>query len=606
MNTSVTTSAIQTIPNMIGGGHVAASGGRPQDVFNPALGVVSGRVGFSTDLDVDDAVTWASQCCGDIENHRRHAGRIPMPYRPHRPMVVFLFCLLGLIAMARPASAEVTRIEFTSKQPFGTFRAGDYVIWQGKIHGDLAPQEAIPGIDKAARNERGRVDYSAKIVLVMPAAPRAGNGALLVDVPNRGLANAEMLYNSPRDIPFLFGTLEQGTGFLQDHGFTVAEVYWELGQGADLPSFADGDGKTHYVEGVGFAIVRDAADFLAHAATDSAGSANPLNGAINRVLASGRSQDGRFLKSFLLNGFNMVGNRRAFDGMHVFVSAAGLLPILQMGLGPNSSGADAPTFANPDFPGVNDGPLTIGEITAKVEARGEVPPKMLLVTSTTDYYSLRASLGRTGASGTADQPLPANVRMYDIAGGSHVIVPKAPTCTLPPGRIDWAPLSRALLLHLDSWVGRNAEPPASELMPLEPASGEPPALRAPTRLSAAVIQVPKRDQDGNALGGVRLPDLAVPTGTSGGQNQPQTFTCMLVGSFSPFAATKAERERSGDARPSIEERYHGRDNYVNRIRIAAQDLAARGFMLPEDAAVIIQEAASSNLFAPAPANAEPR
>ena len=68
--------------------------------------------------------------------------------------------------------------------------------------------------------------------------------------------------------------------------------------------------------------------------------------------------------------------------------------------------------------------------------------------------------------------------MYDIAGGSHVIVPKAPACTLPPGRLDWAPLSRALLLHLDAWVGRNAEPPASELMPLEPASGEPPALRA--------------------------------------------------------------------------------------------------------------------------------
>ena len=92
--------------------------------------------------------------------------------------------------------------------------------------------------------------------------------------------------------------------------------------------------------------------------------------------------------------------------------------------------------------------------SAKVEARGEVPPKMLLVSSTTDYYSLRASLGRTGASGTADQPLPANVRMYDIAGGSHVIVPKAPSCTLPPARLDWAPLSRALLLHLDAWVSR--------------------------------------------------------------------------------------------------------------------------------------------------------
>jgi hypothetical protein len=131
-------------------------------------------------------------------------------------------------------------------------------------------------------------------------------------------------------------------------------------------------------------------------------------------------------------------------------------------------------------------------------------------------------------------------------------------------------------------------------------------LRAPSRLSAAVIQVPKRDQDGNALGGVRLPDIEVPAGTNGGQNQPQTFTCMLVGSFLPFAATKAERERVGDARPSIEERYHSRDDYVNRIRIAAQGLLARGFLLSEDAAVIVQEAASSKLFAPAPTNNAPR
>jgi hypothetical protein len=529
-----------------------------------------------------------------------------MPHRANGPILMLLVCMLGLFAATRPASAEVTRIEFASKQPYGTFRTGDYVIWQGRIHGELSPQEAIPGLDKPARNEHGRVAYSAKIILIMPVAAREGNGALLVDVPNRGHAYAEALYNSPRDVPFLSGTLETGTGFLQDHGFTIAEVYWELGRDADLPSFIDADGKKRYVEGVGFAIVRDAADFFARAAADGAGTPNPLKGMISRVIASGKSQDGRFLKTFLLNGFNTVGNVRVFDGMHVFVSAAGLLPIMQTGTGPESSGDAAPTFANPEFPGVNDGPLTIGEIVAKVEARGEVPPKMLLVSSTTDYYSLRASLGRTGASGTADQPLPANVRMYDIAGGSHVRVPAAPTCTLPPGRLDWTPASRALLLRLDAWVSHNAEPPASELMPLEPASGEPPALRAPSRLAAAVIQVPKHDADGNAIGGVRLPDVAVPIGTNGGQNQPQSFTCMLVGSFSPFAATKAERERAGDARPSIEERYRSRDDYVNRVRVAAQDLVARGFLLSEDAAVVVEEAASSKLFTPAPADAQPR
>jgi hypothetical protein len=191
--------------------------------------------------------------------------------------------------------------------------------------------------------------------------------------------------------------------------------------------------------------------------------------------------------------------------------------------------------------------------------------------------------------------------MYDIAGGPHVRVPEAATCTLPPGRLDWTPVSRALLLRLDAWVSNNADPPASELMPLELASGEPPALRAPTKLSTAVIQVPKRDGDGNALGGVRLPDIVVPTGTNSGQNQPQTRACMLVGSFSAFVATKAARERTGDTRPSIEERYRSRDDYVNRVRVAAQDLMAQGFLLPEDAAVIVQEAASSKLFEPAPA-----
>ena len=528
-----------------------------------------------------------------------------MLHRVTGSLGVFLICFLGLSVV--PVRAEVIRIEWASKQPYGKFRAGDYVIWQGRVHGELSPQEAIPGLDKAARNERGRVAYSAKIILIMPEdSRRSGNGALLVDVPNRGNVYAEALYNSPRDAPFRSGTLEQGTGFLQDHGFAIAEVFWELGHEADLPSFVDAEGKTRYVEGVGFAIVRDAADFLAHAAADGAGTPNPLAGAISRVIASGKSQDGRFLKTFLLNGFNRVGNRRVFDGMHVFVSAAGLLPILQTGTGPKSSGDEAPTFADPDFPGVNDGPLTIAEIIATVAARGEIPPKMMLVSSTSDYYSLRASLGRTGASGTADQPLPANVRMYDIAGASHVIVPAAPKCTMPPGRLDWVPVSRALLLRLDAWVGRNAAPPASELMPLEPAPAEPPALRAPTKLPAAVIQVPRRDQDGNALGGVRLPDIAVPLGTNGGQNAPQTFTCMLVGSFTPFAATKADRERTGDARPSIAERYRDRDDYVNRVRIAAQELMRRGLLLRDDAAVIIQEAASSKLFAPAHVEAAPR
>ncbi|MEI8399202.1 MAG: alpha/beta hydrolase domain-containing protein [Alcaligenaceae bacterium] len=494
------------------------------------------------------------------------------------------------------AAAEITRLEITSTQPYGTFRAGDYTIIQATLHGQLSPTEQIPGLDKAPLNALGKVDYSTKLVLTMPTDKSRGNGALLVDVPNRGKAYANALYNSPRDEPFQSGTFEQGTGFLQDNGFSIAEVYWELGQGANLPSFVDAEGKRKYVEGAGFAMMRDAGVFLAHAAKDSAGNANPLAGMISRTLASGKSQTGRFLKTFLLSGFNMAGPQRVFDGMHVFVSGSGLLPIMQTGTGPESSANGTPSFTNPEMPGVHDGLLTIGEITTQVVARGEVPPKMILITTSTDYYSLRASLGRTGAEGQADQTLPENVRMYDIAGSSHVLIPLKPAyCTLSQGVLDWTPVSRATFLRLDQWVGSNVAPPATQLMTLERASALPATLKAPNNLPNAVMQVPKLDADGNALGGVRLPDLIAPLGTHGGQNSPET-RCSLMGSYIPFAKDAAQRTENNDLRPSVAERYKNRDDYVNRIRSAALNLLESGFLLRDDAAIIVQAAATTRAF----------
>ncbi|MBV8406346.1 MAG: hypothetical protein JOY64_01850 [Alphaproteobacteria bacterium] len=509
---------------------------------------------------------------------------------------LFCLCLAALgVAFTKPSSAEVTRLEITSKSSYGTFRPGEYVLWKGRLHGELSADEAIPDLDKVKPNARGKVEYATDLTLLMPAQPAKGNGALLVDVPNRGRVYGIALYNSPRDEPFESGNTAQGTGFLEDQGFALAEVQWELGKGADLPSFVDGTGKTLYVEGVGFAIVRDAAEFLAHAWADGTGVANPLRGAINRTLASGKSQTGRFLKTFLLAGFNSVHGRRVFDGMHVFVSGAGLLPILRSSPGPESSGNGAPSFSNPEFRGVHEGPFTIGEIIARLEKRGEIPPRMIMISSTTDFLSLRASLGRTGASGTVDQPLPPNVRMYEVAGAPHAVLLNS-DCKLPRERLDWSPVSRATLLHLDRWVARNTPPPASELMPLEPAGADPDVLRAPAHLAQATVMRPRRDGDGNAMGGVRLPDVAVPLGTHAAQQDPKSFACALAGAFLPFAATKEAREKANDPRLSIAERYADRDDYVNRIRVAARALEAEGFLLPDDAAVIIAAAAASQAF----------
>jgi hypothetical protein len=67
-----------------------------------------------------------------LETIRYHLWGIPM-LRRSGPIVTFLFCLFSLISMARSAIAEVTRIEFTSKQPYGTFRVGDYVSLPSRL-----------------------------------------------------------------------------------------------------------------------------------------------------------------------------------------------------------------------------------------------------------------------------------------------------------------------------------------------------------------------------------------------------------------------------------------------------------------------------------------
>jgi Alpha/beta hydrolase domain len=493
------------------------------------------------------------------------------------------------------ADAKVTRLEIASKQSYGLFRPGEFVLWEGRVAGELQPTEKIPDLDKAPKDARGMVEYSAKISLIFPKNPKSGNGALLVDIPNRGRPYALALYNSPRDEPFEAGTSEVGTGFLQDRGYSVAEVQWELGQGAELPSFTDSSGQKRFVEGVGFAIVRDTADFLSHADSDSAATSNPLQGAIKRVLASGKSQSGRYLKTFLLNGFNMSEGRRVFDGMHVFVSGAGMLPIMQSGTGPQSSATGAPSFEDPEFRGVHEDVLTIGDIINRVKARGETPPRMIMINSTTDYFSLRASLARTGAEGTTELPFPDNVRVYDIAGASHVVRRKA-NCELPPARLDWSPVSRATLLHLDDWVAKGTEPPKSRLMPLEQANGDPTVLRAPGQLPKATIEIPKRDADGNVVGGVRLPDMEAPLGVHARQNPPLSFQCMLAGGYVAFPRTQADADASHDAHRPVLERYKTRNDYVNRIRTAARDLEQDGFLLPDDAAIIIQSAAENPLW----------
>ena len=90
--------------------------------------------------------------------------------------------------------------------------------------------------------------------------------------------------------------------------------------------------------------------------------------------------------------------------------------------------------------------------------------------------------------------------------------------------------------------------------------------------TALPLLVPQVDRDGNERSGIRLPEVAVPLATYTGWNfrnaaigaPDQLFP--LLGSYVPFARTKAERDRVRDPRLSIAERYPTRERYLGQVR----------------------------------------
>ena len=104
------------------------------------------------------------------------------------------------------------------------------------------------------------------------------------------------------------------------------------------------------------------------------------------------------------------------------------------------------------------------------------------------------------------------------------------------------------------------------------------------------------DRDGNESAGIRLPRVAVPLAMVMGWNlrHPDTGgpgqTHKTMGSTVPFAFTQQEREDAGDPRPSIEERYPSREDYLERVEQVANDLVSQCYMLAEDLQTVAQQA----------------
>lgn len=395
------------------------------------------------------------------------------------------------------------------------------------------------------------------------------------------------------------------------------------------------------VVGLGLLAVPDIAAWLRYA---SAADGNPCAGELDCVYAFGVSQSGRFLRHLLYLGLTEdESTRPAFDAVwpHVAGARRGEFnlrfgqPSLNVSRAAGSLFPFTDSVQTDPVTGVRDGLL------ARLAARGRVP-KIMLTNSSAEYWRGDASLIHTDAEGRRDVEPGANVRIYLFAGTQHTPGALPPLNADPNtgGRglhrfnvVDYAPLARAALVNLDRWVREGVEPPpnafpriadktavraesTAALFRRIPGVHFPDRLVRPARLDfgpdigrgvASTLPpgtgeeyrtwVSAIDGDGNEIAGIRPVELRAPLGTFTGWNprHPDQGApgdlMQMMGSTLPFARTRAERERTGDPRLSIEERYPTREAYLDRVRESARKLVALRHVLEEDEAAIVERAA---------------
>jgi hypothetical protein len=428
----------------------------------------------------------------------------------------------------------------------------------------------------------------------------------------------------PRD-DWQFGRLVEGKPVLDPasiylkSGFEPGKIY-EVVYRAQNPTVA----------GLGLAAVRDLISSVKY-------ERDPITSA-RRVYGFGISQSGRFLRHFLYQGFNAdEAGRQVFDGVDAHVGGGGRGSFNHRFAEPSRDASPFSTFFYPTdvfpFTDVDQTDPETGQTDGLLarSADAKVLPKIFYTFSSYEYWGRAASLIHTTIDGKADAPLMDNVRIYYFPGGQHGPGPFPPVKLTAqgvsltqqmtsPNDYKWA--MRALLLAMDRWVRDGTLPPQSRyphiadgtlVRPDAVRFPRIPGVSSPGRIHEAYrvdygprfkqgiidvepprigkpfpMMVPQVDADGIDQGGVKMPEVAVPLATYTGWNRRDPSTGApdelvdFSGSYIPFARTAADRHRTDDPRPSLEERYPSRDHYLGLISRAALTLIKEGFLLPED------------------------
>jgi hypothetical protein len=323
-------------------------------------------------------------------------------------------------------------------------------------------------------------------------------------------------------------------------------------------------------------LIWDVASQLAnHLRTDVSGSLIPAEYVVERIYHSGQSQQGGSMITYA-SGFHMPGIN---DGYFVQANIGSR----RINGGPTCVSAGAPPY--PDCTPVLQG--------ADRLVRTDLPVPVVQGITETDLVALFGAGGR--------QPDAENYRYYEMAGTAHLTIHKdveiIPAGILGPdplfledlcqfelntiadGPVYGSYLYNAMWDNMDQQVRHGTAPPPGLVIELD-----------------GTGQI-ARDEFGNALGGVRVPEMDVPTGSHNppvNQADPTlppflqsigNLACFLGGSTSPF--TPGE----------LHDLYPNRGRYVSQVAIAANDLRDAGYLLQADRMLIIQRARAKEGFA---------
>jgi hypothetical protein len=522
-------------------------------------------------------------------------------------------------------------------------RLGLTLIWVGWQF-DVPPREGAMRLQAPVATDGGRpieglvrCDWTVdERVVTLPLGHR-GHRPYAVADPQHGdnvLTERDGRLAPRRVVPRDQWRFVEDMWIVRDGGFAPGKIY-ELVYRARDP----------VVVGIGLAVVRD---MMSYAKYDAS---SPFP--VRWGLGLGISQTGRFLRHFVYQGFNTDEARRpVFDGLFVHTAGAGRGSFNHRFAQPSRDAHQFSAFFYPTdlFPFTSRSqrdPET--GATDGLFAHEKHVPKIFFTNTGYEYWGRAAALIHMTPGADADVDLSANERMYHFAGGQHFVVDPPvvsersdAVAAYRGSPLDFHPTLRSLLTRLVEWVRDGREPPSSAYPRLAagtlvavdrvraPAisgvgwpraaheayrvdygprwpSGiitlEPPRLGKPFP-----VRVPQVDADGNELGGIRGLELLAPLATytpwhlrRGAENPNELVD--FYGTFVPFARDRAERERSGDPRASVIERYGDRARYAELVRRQAEALARSGFLLAEDTPRVVEQAERgwSRLMPPLPA-----